>query len=93
MGTVLQPVLQPKGANNGFQPPGVGRCTCQGERKRDVLLGRQRGHQVEGLENETDPLAAKRRELPVIESGELCSAQDDPAGIGCIEPRQAVHKR
>ena len=51
------------------------------------------GHQVEGLEDEPDAVAAQHGELLVVERGEVGVADEHLAGRERVEPGQAVHQR
>jgi hypothetical protein len=58
---------QPDAARRRVEGRAVGLAAGDGQRQEDVLLGRERRQQVEGLEDEADVLAAQLRELLVVE--------------------------
>ena len=47
--------------------------------KIDVLLGRERRHEVVGLEDEADAVPAQRRQCGVLEGAEVRVADEDLA--------------
>ena len=59
----------PQAADDVGQPGGVGRATCELQREEDVGPGVERGEQVEGLEEEDDPLAAQPGQGAVVQRG------------------------
>ena len=63
------------------------------ERQDDVLVGGQRGEQVEALEDEADLVAAQLRELLLLEPGDLDAVDADPAAGGLVEAGEDVHER
>ncbi len=62
------------------------------QRQGDVLHDRQRGQQVEGLEDEADPVAAQLGQLGVVQAGEVGAADGDRAGGGLDQSRGAVQE-
>ena len=62
---------RPDGGDQLVVPLAVGLAAGQRERQQDVLLGGQDRHEVEGLEDEAEPVAAQARERLVVEVGEL----------------------
>ena len=72
---------------------GVGRGPGQLERQPDVLLGGQRGQQVEGLEDEPDAGPAQPGQRLVAEPGQLAAADADRPRGGRVQAGQAVHER
>ena len=68
-------------------------AAVQPQRQRDVLRDRERGQEVEGLEDEADPLAPQDRQPPLAESGQVGVAERDGAGGGTVEPRGDVQER
>ena len=63
------------------------------QRQRDVLLGGQHRHEVEGLEDEAEPVAAQPRQAAVVEAGELLPVDHHRSGGGLVQPREQVHQR
>ena len=61
-------------------------------RQRDVLPDRQRGQQVERLEDEADPLPAQLGELPLVQAGQRLVVDDDGAGRRPVESGGAVQE-
>src|SRR2546423_10104474 len=61
-------------------------------RQADVLSDRQRGHQVEGLEDEPDPLAAQDRQPSLAQLRQLGVAQRDRAGRWAVEAGRNVQE-
>jgi len=56
------------------------------ERQRDVLLGRQGGDEVEGLEDETDPVAPQLREALVVKGRQVGIADEDGLDVSESSP-------
>jgi hypothetical protein len=56
------------------------------ERQPDVLLRRQDRHEVEGLEDEADLVAAQAREVGVVELPDLRVGDRDGAARRAVEP-------
>ena len=76
---VRQPVAEADGGDQRVVPLLVGLAAGERERQHDVLLGRQHRHEVEGLEDEAEPVAPQAREALVVERGELLPVDDDRA--------------
>src|SRR5699024_7793923 len=55
-------------------------------------LGGERGHEVEGLEDEAQPVAAQGGDLAVVELRKVGVADVGGAAGGCVEARHAVHE-
>ena len=72
---------------------GSGARAGQRHRQRDVLPRGQRGHQVEGLEHEADPVPAQQRQLPVGQRAQLDVADEGLPGGERVQPGQAVQQR
>ena len=64
-----------------------------GERQEDVLLGRQRRDEVEGLEDEADVVAPGPGEVLLAQGGQLGVAEEDPAAGHRVQAGGAVHER
>ena len=62
-------------------------------RQRDVLLGGQRAEQVEGLEDEADPLAAQAGEGSLVETVELELVEVDAALRRPVQARGDLQQR
>ena len=65
-------------------------AAVEAQRQADVLGDRERGQQVEGLEDEADPLAPQDRQPPLAEPRQVGVAERDGAGGGPVEPRRHV---
>src|SRR3954454_8553684 len=90
---VRQPVAQAHGVDQLVEPGTFGLAPGQRERQRDVLLGAQHRHEVEGLEDEAEPVAPQPREALVVERAELLAVDDHGARGRPVEPGQQVHQR
>src|SRR5882724_1734259 len=60
--------------------------------KRNVLLHRERGQEVEELEDESDLPAPEDGELVVGETGEVDSADHDAPGVRSVETAEQVEQ-
>ena len=60
---VAEPVAQADGVDDLVEPRGVRAPPGDGRRQHDVLLRREGRHEVEGLEDEADPVAAQLGEV------------------------------
>src|SRR5882757_2284088 len=89
---VPQPVGQAHRFDDGVEPVGVGLGAGEGQRQPDVLQRRQRGHEVERLEDEADLGAPQQGQLPVGEFAEVRPAQEDVPGRQRVEAGQAVQQ-
>ena len=89
---VSQTLLEPDSCRD--RPHGATLCATavQAQRQRDVLHDCQRGHQVEGLEDEPDPLASEDRQAPLAESREVGAGEGDGAGGGPIQSGSHVQE-
>jgi hypothetical protein len=67
--------------DHGLEPRGIRGPAREVLGQRDVLLGRERGQQVERLEDEAEPVATEQGELAVRQAMQ-CSSVDlpDPDG-------------
>ncbi len=90
--TVRQAVLQADGLDDGAPPGLVRPAAGQRERQDDVLVGRQRGQQVEALEDEADLVAAQLREPLLLEARDLGPVDPDLAAAGLVEAGEDVHE-
>ena len=92
-GTVAQALLQPDPRGDFAHLRAPRAATVQAQRQADVLGDRERRHQVEGLEDEPDPLAPQDRQPPLAEPRQVSVAERDGAGGGPVEPRRNVQER
>ena len=60
--------------------------------QEDVLFGRQRRYQIEGLEDEADLFAAQIGQLLLIHGRDFETFHDDPAGSRGVETCHAMHQ-
>jgi hypothetical protein len=63
------------------------------ERQQDVLLGGEDRHEVEGLEDEAEPIAAQPGERLVAEPADLLAVDGHGAARRRVEAREQVHQR
>ena len=63
------------------------------QRQQDVLLGGERGQQIEELEDEADVLAPQERQLLVVQVVTSCPAIDTEPDVGRSRPAEDVHQR
>src|SRR5699024_134102 len=92
---VLQPRLEAQAGDDGRDPGtfiGVGPPVVEFERQPDVVPDRERGHEVEGLEDESDPTPAQGRQLILAQAGDLLLAEVDSARGGTVESGDDVHE-
>src|SRR5699024_1445144 len=68
---------------------GAGQLTGQ----QDVLLGGEHRQQVEGLEHETDALAAQDGQALIVQTGQFRLTQEHLPGGGRVQAGQQVHQR
>ena len=85
---MVEAVPQPHGVDDGVQPRRVGLAAGDIQRKGDVLGGRERGHQIVGLEDESYALPAEHREPLLVERTELDVAYED---LALCQPVKAGH--
>ena len=76
-----------------IEPVLVGGLPAEAERQDDVLERRDRGDQVERLEDEADLLTTEDGEVLVVERAEVDVADDRLAGREGVEAGDAVHQR
>ena len=92
-----RPVRQAPGdaqaRGDGVEPLAVDLPPGDVDGQGDVLLGGQRGHEVEGLEHEAQPVAAQRRDFLVGQPGQVGVADAGVAGRRGVEAGHAVHQR
>src|SRR6478735_6726686 len=93
VGLVLEAIGEADGGDHRVVPLGVGLAAGDRHREGDVLLRGQRRHQVEGLEDEADLVAAQPGEGLVLEPGQVLLTDEDRARVGGVERRAAVHQR
>jgi hypothetical protein len=92
-GSVALTVLETDHAHELREPLAIGLPSCQPERQRHVLRGRQRRDQVERLEDEPDARSSQPCERVLAKSGELDVRQPDGAGGRPVETGGAVQER
>ena len=92
-GTVAQSLLQPNPSRDLAHRRSSRTVTVQAQRQADVLGDRERGQQVEGLEDEPDPLAPQDRQPPLAQPRELGVAERHGARGGPVQPRCHVQQR
>jgi hypothetical protein len=74
-------------------PHEIAIATGERQRKCDVLLGSERGDQVERLKHESHVLASQHRQFGVAERAEIRVAYERLAGGQRVEPGGAVEER
>ena len=74
---VIEAVAEADGLDDLAQPLLVGPAVGETHRQRDVLVGGQRRHQVEGLEDEADAVPPQRRQGLVPQAGQVGVADED----------------
>src|SRR6476619_730689 len=89
---VREPVAQPDRPDHGVEPVHLRPTARDGQRQEDVLLGGQGWNEVEGLEDEADPVPAQGRQRLVVQAAQRHVADVDLAGAGGVEPGRAVHQ-
>jgi hypothetical protein len=90
---MVEPVTERNGPDHAVDPAAVTLASRQRQRECDVLVRRQRRDQVEGLENETDTVAAQDRQMVVIELAEVRIADERDARGQRVESRDAMQQR
>jgi hypothetical protein len=80
-GQLRRPVVQAVGdaerAHDAVEPVGIDAGARQLQRQQDVLLRGHRGQQVEGLEDEADPLPTQHGQLTVGQAAQRRVAEPD----------------
>jgi len=61
--------------------------------KRYILLDRQIGQNMEGLEDKADGTAPQQRRGVVVQRGKIDAFENHASAIGCIEARQQIEQR
>src|SRR6516162_878396 len=56
------------------------------ERNGDVLQRSHGGNEMEGLEDDTDMLAAKARQLVLVQLADVLAGDDDRTGVRALQP-------
>jgi hypothetical protein len=92
-GEVAQPVPQTDRVDHAIEPGSIEVASRDVERERDVLCGRERGHQVVGLEDEPDPVPPQPCQLAFGQAGQLDVADEDVTTRRGIQPGHAVQER
>ena len=91
-GAVVQAVAQADGVDDPVEVVAVDPPAGDVQGQGDVLLRAQGGHQVEGLEDEADVLAAQPGESAPAHGRDLLPVERDRPGGGRLQARQAVHE-
>jgi hypothetical protein len=86
------PVGQVDGVDQLVDPRPVDVAAGDREGERDVLLRRQHGQQVEGLEDEADLLPAQLGQVLVVERRDLGAVDLNRARSRPVKPGEAVHE-
>ena len=76
---MVEPVGQSDDVDDGVPPLRVGLASGDGQGQEDVLAGREGWHEVELLEDESDPFTSQQRQLPVGEGGDIGLADEGAA--------------
>ena len=92
-GTVAQAFVQPDPRRDLAHLRAPRTATVQAQRQADVLGDRERGHQVEGLKDEPDPLAPEDRQPPLAQPRQVDVPERDAARGGPVQPRRHVQER
>src|SRR5581483_4255780 len=79
-------------ADQIIEPRQVDVRAGQIRRQRDVLARGQDRHEVERLEDESDAIAPERREVRIVQAGELLLADKRASRRGSVQSRHAVHE-
>ena len=90
---MVEPVGQADDVDDGVPPLRVGLASGDGQGQKDVLASREGWHEVELLEDESDPFTSQQRQLPVGEGGDIGLADEGATRSGAVEPGHAVHER
>ncbi len=91
--TMVQTFLQADHPYHLPEPSAVDRLLRDLQRQKDVLLGGQRRYQIEGLEDESDLVAAQVGELLLVHGRDLKAFDDHLAGSRRVQSGHAVHQR
>jgi hypothetical protein len=87
---MVQTVAQPDLVDQRGQPGSIGLSTRQRQRQEDVLLGRKRGHEIEGLEYETDLVAPYECLSLLVQLRQIGRPDEDLTGGQIVQSGQAV---
>ena len=90
---MAEAVLEPDGVDDVVEPVTVDLAPGERGREHDVLLRGQRGHQVERLEDEADPVAPQLGEPAVVERRDVGVADVHRARRERVEPGDAMQQR
>ena len=85
-GTVAQALVEPDPRRDLAHLRAPGTAAVQAQRQADVLGDRERRHQVEGLEDEPDPLAPQDRQPPLAEPARSVSPSATVPEVGRSSP-------
>src|SRR6056297_2012312 len=92
-GQVPEPVSQPDRGDDLVDPGRVARLAAEHHRQPDVLVGRQRRHEIERLEDEAHLCPAEFGDGLVVEGGQVGAADVGGTGGERVEPGEAVQQR
>jgi len=92
VGLVGEAVGEGQRGGDLLEPGAVHGAARQVQREEDVLLRREGGDEVVGLEDEADAVAAEVGERGVVEGGDLGAGDGDGAGVCGVQPGEAVHE-
>ena len=90
---VAQALAQAEGVDDRGHALAVDAAAGELGGQEDVLLGGEGRHEVEGLEDEPDVLAADPGELSFAEPREVAAAEEDHPAVGRVEAGEDVHER
>ena len=90
---MIQTVCDAQGVDDQVEPVLVGGLSCEAHGQEDVGSGIQCRHQVEGLEHETDAVAAQLGQRGVFQGGDVGVFDEDVPGGGGVEAGEDVHHR
>src|SRR6185436_1039650 len=92
-GAVLAALAETDALEDDVEPGGVRLATGETLGQDDVLLGAERRHEVEALEDEADAVAAQLRQSVVVEIGEVAAADRHGTARRPVEAGHDVHER
>src|SRR5690349_11411921 len=87
-GTVAQALLEPDPGGDLTHGRAPRPAAVQAQGQGNVLCDGERRQQVEGLEDEPDPLTPQDRQPPLAEVRQVDTAQGNASGGGPVQPRR-----